>query len=273
MPNHVTLSFRQSDPGPVDLSGIVPDRFAELTEREIAALPVWVGRASARLGDICTVKGEKSADVRIEGELRNLDCIGAGMHGGRLTVLGDAGRDVGRGMAGGLLEVSGSVRDGCGVGMSGGSIKVAGSAGDGVGGASPGASRGMSGGEIFVAGSVGRGAGASARRGLVVVGGDAGDGTAHSMIAGTVLVFGALAGSVGRWNKRGTVVALGGASVPATYWFACSYRPVFLRVLLAYLRASHGVIVEDRFVTGRYARYCGDLSELGKGELLTWTGP
>jgi len=270
---NVTLSFRKPGASRVDLSGVVPDRLAGLSEREIAALPVWVGSSRVQLGEMCTVKGEKSADLRIEGESSNVDGIGGGMRGGRLTVLGDAGFDVGLGMGGGRLEVNGSVRDGCGVALSGGSIRVAGSAGDGVGGALPGASRGMTGGEVLVTGSVGRGAGASARRGLVVAGGNAGDGAGHAMIAGTVLIFGTVSGVVGRWNKRGTIVAFGGATVPAAYRFACSYRPVFLRVLLAYLRDSHGVIAEDKFVTGRYERYCGDLSELGKGELLTWTGP
>jgi formylmethanofuran dehydrogenase subunit C len=273
MGNSITLSFRQSIDNQVDLTGIVPDALEKSSEREIATLPVWVGRRKAALGDVCTVRGEHSRDLHIEGQLAAVNGIGAGMHGGRLIVTGDAGRDVGRGMGGGLLEVHGSVGDDAGVALSGGCIKITGRAGDHLGGALPGASRGIIGGEILVGGSVGRGAGASARRGLIVVGGDAGDGVAHAMIAGTVLVVGRATGTVGQWSKRGTVVALGGATIPATYRYACTYRPVYLRVLLAYLRRSHGVTVEDRFATGRYARHCGDLSELGKGELLTWAGP
>jgi formylmethanofuran dehydrogenase subunit C len=273
MGNSITLSFRQSLDNPVDLTGVVPDALEKLSEREIADLPVWVGRRKAALGDVCTVRGERSCDLHIEGQLTAVNGIGAGMHRGRVTVAGDPGRDVGRGMGGGLLEVDGSVGDGAGIALSGGRIKITGRAGDHLGGALPGAARGMTGGEIITGGSVGRGAGASARRGLIVVGGDAGAGVAHAMIAGTVLVVGRVTGAVGQWNKRGSVVALAGATIPATYRYACTYRPVYLRVLLAYLRRSHGVTVEDRFTTGRYARHCGDLSELGKGELLTWAGP
>ena len=68
----------------------------------------------------------------------------------------------------------------------------------------------------------------------------------------------------------GIALALGAAAVPATYRFACVYRPTVLRVLFGYLRRTYGIPVAERFVTGRWKRYCGDVSELGKGELLTW---
>ncbi len=90
------------------------------------------------------------------------------------------------------------------------------------------------------------------------------------MIAGTVVVMGRAAGSVGLWNKRGTIVALAGAGIPETYRYACTYRPAFLGLLFRHLIRTWNLSLDERFVTGRYARHCGDLSELGRGEILTW---
>jgi formylmethanofuran dehydrogenase subunit C len=295
MSDTVTLTLKDAIDGRVVADAILPDRFATLSTTEIAHLPIWLTRHtsppaladatgcdtdrgtrgpdqhSVELGDLFSVRGERSAVVRVQGNLTNVDGIGAAMAGGTISIDGNAGRELGRAMTGGTIAVHGNVGDDAGVAMAGGAVLIWGSAADRVGGALPGASRGMTGGEIFVRRNVGRDAGTGVRRGLIVVGGDAGDGTARAMIAGTVLVMGTAAGTVGLWNKRGTVVALGGATVPATYRYACTYRPPYLRLIFAYLRRAHGVPVDDRYINGQYARYCGDLSEIGKGELLLWT--
>jgi formylmethanofuran dehydrogenase subunit C len=105
---------------------------------------------------------------------------------------------------------------------------------------------------------------------LLIVGGNAADGAGRSMIAGTLLVLGRAMGVSGEWNKRGSIIAVGGASVPATYRYACSYKPEYLRLLWRHV-AKLGVPIEERVRGGRFARHCGDLSLLGKGELLLWT--
>jgi formylmethanofuran dehydrogenase subunit C len=276
----ITLSPKAALDQRVDAQTIVPDRFAAMSNAEIAALPIRFSRLMSNgsgdrtrvlpLGELFSVTGGRSTSVRITGDLRLVDALGAGMAGGTLTVEGDVGRDLGRGMTGGAIEVHGSAAHGAGRTMAGGMISIRGDAGDGLGGPLPGSARGMTGGEILVHGNVARDAGFCARRGLIVIGGDAGDGSARSMIAGTVIVIGRAHDSVGCWNKRGTLVALGGAQVPETYRYACTYRPTFLRLLFEHLRHTHGLTIDDRFVSGRYARYCGDLSELGLGELLIW---
>lgn len=230
---------------------IAADRFGGSGEKEIGALPVWYGGQPAALGDFFTVRGERSARVRIEGSLERVEGLGSGMAGGELVIEGNAGRDVGAGMAGGSIEIRGN-------------------AGDNTGGASPGASRGMTGGEIVVRGSAGRHAGAAMRRGLIVIGGDAGEGAGRGMIAGSVVVFGAAARGAGRWTKRGTIVALGPIELPGTFRYACTYRPPHVRLTFCYLRARYGLAIASRYVTGRYHRYSGDLAELGKGEILQW---
>jgi formylmethanofuran dehydrogenase subunit C len=154
--------------------------------------------------------------------------------------------------------------------MAGGTLRVAGGAGDRLGAAMPGASRGMTGGEIIVRGSAGAEAGARVRRGLIVVGGDAGALGARCMIAGTLVVLGRAGAGSGFGSKRGTLLAVGGIEVPATYAYACTYRPPFVRLTMTYLHRRHGFTIDERTVNGRYRRYCGDAGDPGKGEILEW---
>lgn len=251
MSDAIVLAPRAALEQTLEADCIAADRFAGAGAKDIAGLPVWYGGQPAALGDFFTVRGERSARVRIEGPLDRVEGLGSGMAGGELVIEGDAGRDVG-------------------VRMTGGTIEIRGNAGDNAGGAPPGASRGMTGGEIIIRGSAGRDAGASMRRGLIVIGGDAGEGAGRGMIAGSVVVFGAAARGAGRWTKRGTIVALGPIELPATFRYACTYRPPHLRLTFCYLRARYALLIADRHVTGRYHRYSGDLAELGKGEILQW---
>ena len=124
---------------------IAADRFALLGAGDIGQLPVTHGGRRALLGDFFTVTGERSATVRITGDVTKVEGIGAGMADGELVVDGSVGSDLGRGMAGGRIDVHGS-------------------AGDNPGGALPGAARGMTGGEIIIRGDAGAQAGAAARR-------------------------------------------------------------------------------------------------------------
>ena len=240
-----TLTLRDGITDRIDASAITPNA-------DIAKLSCWIGRQRVPVGELFSVDGERSDDVRVRGELRRVDGLGAGMSGGVLTIDGDVG-------------------DGAGVAMSGGLLRINGSAGDRLGAPVPGASRGMTGGEIIVRGNVGADAGRRVRRGLIVVGGDAGAGAAHAMIAGTILVMGKLGPGAGLWSKRGSVIALGAVEIPPTYRYACTYRPPYLRVLLHYLRRVRQLAIDARFVTGRYKRYTGDVADVGKGEILEWT--
>lgn len=266
----VVLTLRASPDGPVDLAGVVPDRIAALAEREIAALPIWMGGRQLPLGEIFAVSGERAASVRVENGAQLLDGLGSGTASGALVVEGDAGRGVGAEMTGGTVEVRGSVGDDAGVAMAGGVLRIHGSAGDRLGSALPGAARGMTGGEILVHGSAGAEAAARARRGLVVVGGDVGERAARAMIAGTLVVLGRTGAAAGRGSRRGSILAAGGIEVPTTYQYACTYRPPHARLTCTYLRRRHGLDIPDRVVTGRYRRWCGDAGDPGKGEILEW---
>jgi formylmethanofuran dehydrogenase subunit C len=104
------------------------------------------------------------------------------------------------------------------------------------------------------------------RRGLIVVKGQAGPGTGVGVIAGTVVVFGSIATGAGRFLKRGSIVGLRDIGRPATFRYACTYRPPHLQLLFQYLRRRHALPVADAQITGRYHRFSGDLAELGRIE-------
>jgi len=253
MSDAVTLALATRPDHVLVADCIAADRFAGLDARQIAELPVVHGGRPGTLGQFFKVRGGHSSVVRIEGDLARVDAIGAGMAGGELTIDGNVGRDLG-------------------LAMSGGRIDVRGHAGDNAGGARAGAARGMTGGEIVVRGNVGDEAGARLRRGIIAVTGDSGRGTGEGMIAGTVVVFGKAGPGAGRFLKRGSIVALAPIERPSTFRYACTYRPPHVGLLLRYLRGRAGVPVADRYVTGKYERYSGDLAELGKGEMLQWAG-
>jgi formylmethanofuran dehydrogenase subunit C len=266
----VILSLRTPPDSTIEVEGLTADRLAKLEEAEIAALPAWVGKHRACLGDFFSVRGGHSARVRLEGDLGRVDGLAAGMTAGEILIDGDAGRRVGHRMKGGWVDVRGSVADDAGVGMSGGALRVTGDAGDRVASASPGAFRGMTGGEIVVGGSAGADTAARLRRGLVVIAGGTGENAARAAFAGTLVVLGRTGPNPGRGNKRASIVAAGGIDVPETYRYACTLQPPWVRLLMTYLRRQYGVRVEDRVLDGRYRRYCGDAGDPGKGEILAF---
>lgn len=270
MSDHVTLTLRAPLAASIDADSIVPNAFASLGEAEISALPVWAGRTRRTLADYFDVKGSHSTSVRIVGDVRHARGLAAGMSGGDLIVDGDAGSLTAARMTGGRVDVLGSAGDDAGMGMCGGSLRIRRNAGNRVGGATPGASRGMTGGEIVVGGSVGTDAGARMRRGLLFVGGDAGRLAARAIIAGTVIVIGRVGLEPAFASKRGSLVVAGGVDVPPTYRHACDYEPPHVRVALTYLARRYQLSLGRGLVEGRYRRYCGDASTVGKGEILTW---
>lgn len=270
MSSHVTLTLRSPLDAWIDASSIAPLAVASLAQMEIAALPVRVGRAVHAVGDFFDVSGERSASLRIVGDVRRARGLGSGMAGGELIVEGEAGPRLCAGMAGGHADVLGTAGDDAAIGMTGGTLRIRGGAGDRTGAAAPGASRGATGGEIVVQGSVGSDAGARMRRGLLFVGGDAGDRTARAIIAGTVIVIGRVGCEPAHASKRGTLVVGGGIDVPVTYRRACDYEPPHVRLALTSLARRHRLSIDRKFIEGRYRRYCGDASTVGKGEILEW---
>jgi formylmethanofuran dehydrogenase subunit C len=264
---HLTLALRGPLDSSLDVEGLTADRLAALSSSDVARLPVWQGRQRAELGDFFAVSGGGPAVV-VEGDLSAVDGLGAGMSRGEMLIAGDAGARVGAGMTGGSITVRGSVGDEAAVAMAGGLLCVERNAGARLAAALPGAARGMSGGEVVVHGSAGAEAAARARRGLVVVGRDTGIEPGRAMIAGTLVVFGAAGAHPGIGNKRGSIIAAGPIDVPASYRYACTYFPSYVRMLMTYLSRTYGLGQAHAALGSPYRRYCGDAGIPGRGEIL-----
>jgi formylmethanofuran dehydrogenase subunit C len=263
----LTLTLHEPPTVPLETEGLSPDRLAPRRRGEIEALPVWHGNQRAQVGDFFAVSGDGGQDVRVEGDLRRVKFLGAGMSAGRLIVAGDAGMHTGAGMRGGELVVEGDVGDFAGVDIRGGRLVVRGSAGHHLGAGHPGERAGMRGGEILIHRDAGEQVGAGMRRGLIAVAGRVGDAAGLRMLAGTIVALGPLGPRAGAATRRGTIVAMSPVTLLPTFGFACSYRPAFLRLYLRHLRAL-GLPVTDEQIDGRYARWCGDGLELRRGEIL-----
>lgn len=272
MSDRVVLTLRTRPAGTVDASALALHDWADRTGGEIARLLLRVaGVGTVALGDLFGVSGERSNHLRLTGDLSMFEGLGAELAGGDIAVEGDVGPRVGIRMRAGQITVSGSAGWGAGLEMAGGLLDIARDAGPRAGGGALGAKRGMTGGELIIRGNAAAEAGASMRRGLIAVGGDAGEGLGRATIAGTVVVFGATGADPGQWSKRGTVVALGSVTPPATYRYACTYRPQYLGLLLRHLANDRHMPVTGEHFMGSYQRYSGDLAELGAGEILAWT--
>ena len=240
-------------PSPADFAAVLAGHWTALPAAELARRPVELaGRDTVPLGELCSVSGEPDGTIRFQGDFRLARRLAAALSSGTVVIDGHGG-------------------DEAGIGMSGGTLEIHGDAGARAGAALPEARRGMSGGELVVRGSVGEGAGARMRRGLLAVGGAVGHHAGAGMLAGTIVALGAIGGAAGLWSKRGSLVALDSVTIPATYRYACTYRPGYLRLVFTHLRDRYGLGIEDRHFTGRYRRYSGDLADLGKGEILAWT--
>jgi len=129
----VTLSLCAPLTEPLRVEGLTADRVAGLSEREIAALPVWSGAREAHVGDFFHVHGERSDRLLISGSLTNVHGVGARMAGGELLVEGDGGCGVGQGMTGGLVVVGGDVGVDAARAMLAGTLVVFGRTGGGAG--------------------------------------------------------------------------------------------------------------------------------------------
>lgn len=265
----LSLTLRNALAVPLEAERISPDGLAGKNVQEIEKLELLYGNERIALGEMFRVAPSDGDDIRVEGDLGRVKLLGAGMSGGRLVIHGDVGAHLGAGMSGGEIVVDGNAGDWVGPEMSGGRIVIRGDAGHMVGAALRGSPVGMRGGEILVHGKAGNETGAGMRRGLIAVGGDAGDFTAVNMRAGTIAVCGRLGVRTGAGMLRGTVVTMQPADPLPTFGYACTYRPVILRLLLLGLQA-HGLPIATRHLEGRYHRWTGDRVELNRGELLVF---
>ena len=249
----------------LDLSPLIPSRLKDLKSKEIEALSIGTTRVKLAVGDAFKVKGRDADQVQFAGTDGRCDKIGAGLTDGEIVVDGDAGAYLGAGMKRGRIEVKGNAGVLAGASMTGGSIAVSGDLGERAGGILVGETMGMKGGLLMVGGNAGPMLGERMRRGLVIVHGDAGDYAGGRMIAGTILFKRAVGRNAGYGLRRGSLIFLEQPEDLLPTFGDCGVMECdYLRLLERWVRgADKSIKLGDRA-----RRLMGDMSVLGKGEML-----
>ena len=78
----LTLTLREQPVVPLEAEVLRPDRLAGAGRAEIEALPLWHGNERTRVREFFAVSGAGDDDVRLEGDLRRVKFVGAGMSTG-----------------------------------------------------------------------------------------------------------------------------------------------------------------------------------------------
>ncbi len=271
----LTLRWKDATRLPVEADSLRPAALAGSSAGDAARMTLPLGNTSAEVGELFDLEGDaRDEHLVLDGDLRHVRAIGAGMTSGRLTVRGDVGPRLALGMSGGEVTVEGSAGPWAGAEMSGGFLRISDDAGIGLGSALPGSRRGMTEGVILVGGSAGDDAGIAMRRGLIAVRGALGTGAGRWMIAGSLFAFGPAGPMVGLGMKRGTIALFGQADPAApgllpTFGASGRDRPPFVTIYLRQL-AAWGFGVPPAVFDGTLARYNGDRADRGRGEILVW---
>lgn len=281
----ITLTLKEQPAVPLEAEALSPDVMAALTQDAIRALPVLLGKRQCRLDDFFNVegpltppsppggeggvRGQAGDELEVRGDAGKVKWIGCGMTRGRIVVRGNAGMHLGAYMKGGTIDVSGNASDWVGAEMVEGLIRIRGNAGGQAGAAYRGSTSGMKGGTILIGGSAGLEVGMRMRRGVIAVAGPVRDFTGLQMKGGTIFLLGGAELRTGAWMTRGTIVSLTPLQLLPTFAYASSFNPTFLRLYAKYLQPL-GYSVPCEPAQGAYARYTGDASVPGKGEVLIW---
>jgi formylmethanofuran dehydrogenase subunit C len=155
--------------------------------------------------------------------------------------------------------------------MTGGILVVGGAAGDRLGAPVSGGARGVDGGVIVVRGGAGAMAAFRMRRGTVFIGGAAGPAAGAAMIAGTLVLAHAPGPGAGALMRRGTIVVLR-PFVPGATFAAAGRAPApHLKPWWDALGRA-GVPLPEGLAGAPFARFCGDMAEGGRGEILILEG-
>lgn len=264
------LTYKTQTHVPVEVEGITPEAVRGLSLAEIERLEVFHGNRKLPLGEFFSVAGDPSDEsIAWHGDLSGVHWIGAKMTGGRMRVVGSAGRHVGSEMKAGEIIVEGDAGDWVGGELHGGTIHVHGRAGHLIGAAYRGSARGMTGGTILIRGDAGNEIGHTMRRGLIAIGGNAGDLAGFNMLAGTILIFGTSGIRHAAGMRRGTLGLFGAERPPllATFRRACRFRPEALLLVLRHLQRLDFPVPES-LLAREFDLFNGDLIEGGRGEVL-----
>ena len=262
----LVLTLRERPEQRLDLSPLVPHLLAGKTAAEIEGIALQTTRVRVTVGDAFRLRMGDAQHIRIENACDRLDQIGAGMNGGEIDVIGDAGIQAGRLMTGGRLTIRRNAGHWAASGMRNGFIEIIGSTGDRLGGPLAGEVSGMRGGVVIVRRDVGARAADRLRRGTIIIEGSAGDHAGSRMIAGTLIVRGAAGALPGYLMNRGTIVLGETASLSPTFADCGVHSLVAMRLMADFVKPySKGAAT----LLGRpLRRLAGDMAVSGHGEIF-----
>jgi len=262
----LVLRLRGPLPAPLDAAPLRPDRLAGLSAKEIARLPLRLGRREVPLGEPFEVRRADGSDTLvIEGGDARLDRLGMGLSAGTIRVLGDVGEELAREATGGRIEVEGSAGAFACTGMCEGTVVVRGDVGEHAGSRRTGLRWGMRGGVLWVGGRLGDCAGERMRRGVIVAG-SAGARTGTFLSAGTILVRGSAGWEPGFGLRRGSLILLGPPPDLLPTFVDCGVHRFLFLELLARTLEARGLPVPD--LRRPLRRYMGCTAVGGRGEIL-----
>ncbi len=264
----LTFSMKKRLDQRVDMSPLVCNKLEGLTPKDIAAIELQNGKRKIRVDVLFRIKGSDAQNIVIEGSFAKLDFIGKQLEGGSITVHGDVGAYLGQEMKSGSIKVNGDAGLYAACEMKNGYLEIKGNAGDFLAAALPGNKQGMKGGTVLVKGNVGERAGDHMRRGTLLIEGDAGDYCGSRMVAGTIAVMGYTGRNVGYAMRRGTLLLWNQPQLSATFNNCGSHTLTFLPILFSSFKTINSKFAEDSACFNRVQRYAGDMSELGRGEVL-----
>jgi formylmethanofuran dehydrogenase subunit C len=257
----------------LNVSSLTLDHLKDLDIAAIKTLSLPLGNRSIALQDLFLVEGQDPSEIVFRGKTHKLDKIGQGMTSGMIRVEGDAGSYLGMHMKGGEIRVKGSIDAYGACEMRNGLILIEGHAGDFLGAALPGNKKGMAGGIVHVKGNVGARAGDHMRRGALVIDGHAGDYLGARMTAGTIALLGQSGRYLGYAMGRGTLLlAKPPQEILPTFQDCGTHTLGFIPLLLKSFEGLESPLSGMSGRLKRVHRYAGDVSSLGKGEILIAAG-
>ena len=264
----LTFTLKMQPKQRVDMSPLVPANLAGKSLAEIAAITLQCGKPLIPVGELFDISGDDAQNILINNSFAKLDFIGKELENGTMTVNGDVGAYLGMGMKSGNIVVHGNVGLYAACEMKKGYLEVNGNVGDFLGGALPGNKMGMKGGTILVKGNAGDRVGDHMRRGLILIEGNVGDYCAARMTAGTIAVMGNLGRYLGYAMRRGTVLLWNQPQLLASFNDCGAHTLGFLPILFASFKSFNSKFADGSASFNRVQRYAGDMSEIGRGEVL-----
>jgi formylmethanofuran dehydrogenase subunit C len=266
--NPITFNLKTQPKQRVDRSPLTPANLSGKSLAEIAQISLQCGKPLIAVGDLFDISGDDVTNIVINNSFDKLDYIGKELENGTLTVNGDAGAYLGMGMKSGQITVNGNAGLYAACEMKKGTLEINGNVGDFLGGALPGNKMGMKGGTILVKGNAGARVGDHMRRGLILIEGNAGDYCGSRITAGTIAVMGSTGRYLGYAMRRGTLLLWKQPQLLASFNDCGAHTLGFLPLMFKSFKQINSKFADTSVAFNRVQRYAGDMSELGRGEIL-----